>query len=739
MDGTYSIKTWQKIVSVFLSVLLATSLWGGATPEIAQAVTGETGSNLTYDQATGVFNNHALMVTKTTTQGIQNNAAIVDANGSKTITSEKHSGPGTGTNSSAQIAGILGDGNAVSMTSTSGNFGVYSLSGKVLVPIEYVAVAFDSVNNRYYGVKSASRKITVDTYNASGTRINSSEGGEGTPNAIAVLPGYIQVNAQVTNPDTQMGGMVNGSNVFAITTSGLKYESDIVTASANDDSGTAFIKTNGTVWYRPSGGSAKQIATGANTSARIEFLQADYSKIAYPKGNGVAYVTSEGAESSEGIISAMADRILAPRGTYAQLGYANDKLIANLNGEQFLWEGKVIVGFTPENSQGACQFWIYSAENGKLLKGPIQSASQVSLERQDGNYAVTYTPVNGPQAYAGYFYDANLRLISSNSAPSALGGRLPDGRTIQVAEGTNGSYKFYQVTDVYGNSINCGNYTLALGYLEGIETEGVEDAKPRVQHGNTDLYCAIDGEGNFGAVNAAGDVYVPFIYDNYYDLGFLSAGSSLNKSDYIMVHRNGQWFFYDVAKAKEVTYPYEEATQSRISIDKAKVVVKSMTYTGKRLYPRDIKVWVNGKKLVRNRDYKVSYRRGVNVGRYRLTIQGIGRYRDTYRTYYHIVPRTTRFTHFYRYHRAFRVDWHRYNSWHRYNREMTGYQIRYSWDRHFHRDVHYRYFNRNHRPYYTFRNLKSNKRYYVQIRPYRYYQGKRYYAAWSKSRYVRTA
>lgn len=742
MEKTYSIKAWQKVLSVFMAVVMATTLWG-ASAEPAYAATGESGNDLTYDTAIGVFSNHALMTTRTSTSvdgnpSIQTNQAIVSAGGMKSISSEKHQGAGSGANSSVQIAGIMDNGNAVSTTNSQGLFGASEVNGHTIVPVEYVAVAVNNSGGMYYAVKSSGSKMILDCYSVSGKRKQTVEVGNGTPTNVAVYPGYVQVFASMPNPNSTFGGKVNGAKVFAITSDGLTAEPDIVTANANDDSGTVFMKTDGTVWYQPADGTASQIAEGANTSARIEFLQAYYAKIQYPKGESVAYTTTAGAqpgegENFEGITSAMANRIVDSGGEEGQLNDAQMHLIANINGEQFLWEDGVIVGFTPQNSQGACEFWVYSAVNGKLLNGPVQSSTQVKLERQGGNYAVTYTPANGSQQFAGIYYNANLQLLSKDSAPSRLGGTLLNGLNIQVTEGTNGTYQYYQVTDVYGNPINCGDYTLALGYVEGVETIGIGDATPRVQHANTNLFCAQDIWGNYGAVDSEGNIYVPFQYDNYFDLGFMSADAPLNKSNYVLVHRNGQWFFYDVSNAKEISYPVLEQPVKKRSISKAKVVVRDRAYTGKRLYPKNIKVWYNGKRLVRNRDYKVYYNRGTHVGRYRVTIRGIGKYTGRYRTWFHIVPRTPRLDRFHSYHRAFRVYWHHYT-----NREYNGYQIRYSRDRNFRHYVHYRYFNRHHRHYYTFRHLRSHTRYYAQVRLYRDVHGKRYYSHWSRMKYVRT-
>lgn len=767
MEKAYPLKIWQKALCVALAALMAATVWGAA-PAPAYAATGESGSNLTYDTAVGVFGGeYALMTTSTssTSDGvpsIQLNQAIVRANGTKTIASQKHQGAGSGTNSTTQIAGILGTTNPVaSTTNAAGQFGVAALGGSTLVPVQYAAVAYDEAGGKFYAVKQSGSNVILDAYSTSGTRLQEVTVGSGTPTDVAVLPGYVQVYLTVPNTASQFGGTVSATKVFSTTSGTLKAQADIVTASANDASGTAFIKTNGTVWYQPAGGSARQIASGANTSARIEFLQANYAKVMYPKGNGTAYVTSAGADLSkfaqggEGVISAMADRVIVHNGSSSLLGTASTtvdqsnritNVIAILNGSEFLWQGKVIVGYTPQGNQGACQFWVYSAENGKLLQGPVSSSTQVALEMQGGNYAITYTPASGSQQFAGFYYDANLGLISSSSAPSRLGGTLPDGRTIQVTEGTNGTLTGYAVTDVNGNPITCGSYTLALGYVNGAETVGAGDATPRVQHGNDNLYCAQDANGYYGAVNASGDVYVPFVYDNYYDMGYLGAAAPLNTAKYVMVHRNGQWFFFDVANAKEIVIPahstpvtvtthnpaYTPSANAKISLANAKIHVGKRVYRAKRLYPDAITVKVNGRTLVRNWDYTVSTRGGKKVGRYKVTIRGIGAYTGTATAYFNIVPKATKIRHLARRNRAFVVSWKKQAV------QTNGYQIRYSTDKHFKKGTHYKYVKGAKRTAYKVRHLKAHKKYYVQVRTWKKVSGHKYFSAWSKTRAVRT-
>lgn len=737
MSEESSSKLWQKVLSVFMSLLLAFTLWGaGASPAYADnGVAGESGQGLGYDAAVGAFGDYALLSTRTSSTvdkkpSIQLDQALVKADGTKTIVSQRHQGAGTGANSEVQIAGIIGDGVALSVTNANGSFGVCGLDGAIIVPIEYVAVDFDESSNLFYCTKASGEDIVLDVFDMSGTKKQSLNAGKGSPTSVEAFPGFVQVVANASNPDSQIGGNIAAAKVFSITGDELKTEPDIVVADAGDDSGTAFIKKDGTVWYKAAGGSSAQIASEANTGAMIDFLRADYAKIEYPKANGMAYVTSVGAESSEGVISAMADRILAPQESFGELGDANNKLIATLNGTEFLWEGKVIVAFNRLNEQGACQFWVYSAQDGKMLQGLISSLSQVSLEMQDGNYAISYTPASGSQQFAGFYYDGDLRLLSATSAPSPQGGTLPDGRTIQVTKSTAGGQTSYQVTDIYGAPIKCGDYTLALGPVNGSELVGAGDATSRVQHGKSDLYCAVDSNGKYGVVNSAGVVYVPFIYDNYFDLGYLSADSPLNQSNYVMVHRDGEWHFFDVSNAKPISSP-APIVEKKIAITNAKVVVKQKAYSGKRLYPSSVTVSIGGKRLVKGRDYKVSSRGGKLVGRYKVTITGIGDYSGSKTAYFKVVPKGTSIRHLVRGHRAFKITWKRNV------KQTTGYQIRYSLNKHF-KGAHYKYVKGSKRISTTVKHLKAHKRYYVQVRTYKKVHGLKYFSTWSKWRSVRT-
>lgn len=73
-------------------------------------------------------------------------------------------------------------------------------------------------------------------------------------------------------------------------------------------------------------------------------------------------------------------------------------------------------------------------------------------------------------------------------------------------------------------------------------------------------------------------------------------------------------------------------------ISKAKVTVEDKTYTGKKVQAK-VTITLNKKKLVKGKDYKVSYSNNKKIGsRAKVTIQGIGSYAGTIKKTFTIAP-----------------------------------------------------------------------------------------------------
>lgn len=88
----------------------------------------------------------------------------------------------------------------------------------------------------------------------------------------------------------------------------------------------------------------------------------------------------------------------------------------------------------------------------------------------------------------------------------------------------------------------------------------------------------------------------------------------------------------DVLTAAETKYQQltkPPVTDDKVDISKTSVAsIKAQTYTGKSICPA-VKVTYNGKTLVKNTDYKLSYKNNKNIGIATVTITGTGKYKGS--------------------------------------------------------------------------------------------------------------
>lgn len=140
----------------------------------------------------------------------------------------------------------------------------------------------------------------------------------------------------------------------------------------------------------------------------------------------------------------------------------------------------------------------------------------------------------------------------------------------------------------------------------------------------------------------------------------------------------------------------------------------------------------NGKKLVNGVDYKVKYADGrKNVGKYSVTVTGIGNYDFTKKLYFRINPKGTSISKLTRYKKAFTVKWKKRSS------QTTGYQIRYSTKSSM-SSAKTVTVTKNSIVSKKISKLKAKKKYYVQVRTYKTVSGTRYYSNWSTKKAVTT-
>lgn len=171
-----------------------------------------------------------------------------------------------------------------------------------------------------------------------------------------------------------------------------------------------------------------------------------------------------------------------------------------------------------------------------------------------------------------------------------------------------------------------------------------------------------------------------------------------------------------------------EATHT--SISKAKTSsISPKVYTGKQFKPTP-KVTLNGKTLKRGTDYTLSYSKNKLPGMATVTIRAKGAYKGSKKISFKILPKASEISRLKPGYRSITVKWKTQKPC------SSGYQIRYSTSSR--RDSAKKLKNGKtvriagkSKNVKVLKSLKSNKRYYVQVRSYWKSEGSYYYSKWS--------
>ncbi len=162
----------------------------------------------------------------------------------------------------------------------------------------------------------------------------------------------------------------------------------------------------------------------------------------------------------------------------------------------------------------------------------------------------------------------------------------------------------------------------------------------------------------------------------------------------------------------------------------------SYTYNGKGKTPSVTVKDRKGKKLVKNKDYTVSYpSKRTSVGKYTVTVKFKGKYTGTVKKSFTIKPKSTSISKLTPGKKKFTAKWKKQTS------QTTGYQIQYSTSSKF-KSAKTVTVSKNKTTSKTISKLKAKKKYYVRIRTYKTVKVKgkstKIYSSWSKSKSVTT-
>jgi hypothetical protein len=156
-----------------------------------------------------------------------------------------------------------------------------------------------------------------------------------------------------------------------------------------------------------------------------------------------------------------------------------------------------------------------------------------------------------------WYYDANWNLIrfdtvdeteimeaSDLSWDMCFGpvGYLKDGSQLSAVypENSNPEYNYVFICKdgYWHNKVTRKDYTLVVTNTS-VPPYAYSRTKMVCQHRSDDIYCAINSEGVYGAIDSNGNVVIPFEYEDYVDMNY-------NDTNYILVKKDGAWHFYDI-------------------------------------------------------------------------------------------------------------------------------------------------------------------------------------------------
>lgn len=169
----------------------------------------------------------------------------------------------------------------------------------------------------------------------------------------------------------------------------------------------------------------------------------------------------------------------------------------------------------------------------------------------------------------------------------------------------------------------------------------------------------------------------------------------------------------------------KEFTIKSRSISKATISgISDKIYTGKAI-TQAITIKDGKTKLKLNTDYIIKYSSNINVGTVKVTITGKGNYNGSVNITFKINPQATKITKKVAGKKSFKI------SWKKISKETSGYQIQYTLDKKFKKNISSISINKNSTTSKNISKLSAKKKYFVRIRTYKKVGNKIYYSAWS--------
>lgn len=122
----------------------------------------------------------------------------------------------------------------------------------------------------------------------------------------------------------------------------------------------------------------------------------------------------------------------------------------------------------------------------------------------------------------------------------------------------------------------------------------------------------------------------------------------------------------------DCNFHYQKKSNSKVSVSKCQVkAISDRTYTGKAIKP-SVTIQYNRSTLTKNKDYTVTYKNNIELGKATVTITGMGNYTGTVKKTFKIVPaKVTGFKKSSTTKTSITLKWTK-------SKDITGYQVTYS-------------------------------------------------------------
>lgn len=164
-----------------------------------------------------------------------------------------------------------------------------------------------------------------------------------------------------------------------------------------------------------------------------------------------------------------------------------------------------------------------------------------------------------------------------------------------------------------------------------------------------------------------------------------------------------------------------KVTVNQKSIAKATVgKIANKSYTGKAIKPSPA-IKINGKKLVKNQDYKITYKNNKQVGTATVIFKGIGNFKGTKKVTFKIIPRMPKVTLGKKTKNSIQIAIGKIS-------EAEGYQIIYATNKTFTKNKKTVFVKGNKASIQTLKKLKAKTKYYIKVRAYKKVKGKKVYS-----------